>query len=143
LIDSSIRALVVDDFQPLRRLICSKLLELQIEDVTEASDGEEAIRCTQELKPQLVVLDIGLPKVNGLRVARKIREFLPTAKILVASQQGSHEIVDEAFDTGAAGYVLKSDLEQDFAKAVTAVICGKKFISRSLRCARSKVDPRV
>src|SRR5271170_4203313 len=85
---SSIRVLVVDDYEPFRQFICSTLRkrpELQI--VGEVSDGLEAVQKAQELQPDLIVLDIGLPTLNGIEAARRIRSVSPESKILFVSQE--------------------------------------------------------
>ena len=98
---STIRVLVVDDYEPFRRLVCSMVGEkpaLQI--VGEASDGLEAVRRAQELKPDLVLLDIGLPELNGIEAARRIRKLSPESKILFVSQESSPDVLREALSFG-------------------------------------------
>src|SRR5271154_748679 len=105
---SSVRALVVDDFEPFRRLICSILLRRQdLQVVCEVSDGLEAVQRAEELKPDLIVLDLGLPTLNGIEAAREIRKVSPKSKILVLSHESSIEIVQEALSLGSLGYVVK------------------------------------
>ena len=129
---TSIRIMVVDDFEPFRKLIFSTLeKELGLEDIFVACDGEEAIKLAAELQPHLIVLDIGLPRVNGLQAARRIRQFAPKAKLLFVSQESLAEIVREAFKIGASGYVLKNDMAE-LPTAVMRVLSGEKFVSRSL-----------
>ena len=98
-----IRILVVEDFEPFRRFICSTLRkrpELQI--VGEVSDGLEAVQKSEELQPDLIVLDIGLPSLNGIEAARRIRILSPKSKILFVSQESSADMVQEALALGAA-----------------------------------------
>src|SRR4249920_417600 len=100
------RVLVVEDHEPFRRFVCSTLgtrQDLQI--VGEASDGLEAVRKTEELRPGMVLLDIGLPGLNGFEAARRILALVPTCKIIFLSQENSAEIVQAAFSLGARGYV--------------------------------------
>src|ERR1700758_3447640 len=107
---SSLRVLVVDDYEPFRRIVCSMLarkLELQI--VGEVADGLEAVQKAQELQPDLIVLDLGLPTLNGVEAARRIRKLSPKSKILFVSGNRSPDIAEEALRTGAGGYVVKSD----------------------------------
>src|ERR1700748_769673 len=99
---SSLRVLVVDDCEPFRRFVCStleKITDLQV--VGEASDGLEAVQKVEELQPDLIVLDIGLPTLNGIEVARRIRRVSRQSKILFASQETSSDVVLEALRTGA------------------------------------------
>jgi len=130
---STVRVLVVDDHEPFRRFICSTLgksAELQI--VSEVSDGLEAVHKAGELQPDLILLDIGLPNLNGIEAARRIREVSPTSKILFVSENRSRDIAEEALRTGASGYVVKSDAGSELLPAVKAVLQGKQFVSASL-----------
>jgi len=106
---STVRVLVVDDYAPFRRLVCSTLSkrsELQI--VAEVSDGLEAVHKAEELQPDLIVLDIGLPTLNGIEAARRIRKLSPKSKILFVSQESSADVVQESLGLGALGYVVKA-----------------------------------
>jgi two-component system nitrate/nitrite response regulator NarL len=124
---SSIRVLVVDDFEPFRQFICEalgKTPDLQV--VGEASDGFEAVQKAVELKPDLILLDIRLPTVNGIEAARQIRKLVPESKIIFLSQESSAEIVQEAFSLAAWGYVVKAKAGSELLTAVETVILGKK-----------------
>ena len=128
-----VKVLVVDDFGPWCRQICSmlqKLAELQI--VGEASDGLEAVQRARELQPDLILLDVGLPGINGIEVARRIRESSPRTKILFVSEDSSPEVAEAALGTGARGFVVKSDAGTELLPAVEAVLRGERFISASL-----------
>jgi DNA-binding NarL/FixJ family response regulator len=130
---STIRVLVVDDFEPWRRFVHSMLQkqpELQI--VGDVSDGLEAVHKAQELQPDLVLLDIGLPTLNGIEVARRIRENAPQSKILFVSENRSPDIAREALRTGARGYVVKSDAAKNLLPAVESVLQDRQFVSASL-----------
>jgi len=129
----SIRVLVVEDFEPWRRFISSTLQKQpELEISGQISDGLEAVRQAQELQPGLILLDIGLPTMNGIEAARRIREVSPASKILFASETRSPEIAEEALNTGAGGYVLKSDAASDLLPAIKAVLQGNRFVSASL-----------
>ena len=120
---------MVDDYEPWRRFIVSTLRErpdLQI--VGEAVDGMEAVQKVQELRPDLVLLDIGLPKLNGIDVAHRIREFAPNTRILFCSQNRSREIAEEAMRTGD-GYVVKAGASGDLSAGIEAVLQGRQFVS--------------
>ena len=95
-----------------------------------ASDGLETVQKAEELQPDLILLDIGLPSLNGIEVARQIRKFSPKSKILFVSQESSADIVQGALGTGAQGYVLKSDAERELLEGVNAVLRGGQFVSR-------------
>ena len=126
---SSIRVLVVDDSEPFRRFVCSILQnKLELRTIVEASDGVEAIELAQALQPDLILLDIGLPKLNGIEAARRIRELAPQSKILFVSQESSVEVVQAAFSVGASGYVVKMDAGSELPTAVKAVLRGERFV---------------
>ena len=128
---STARVLVVEDYEPFRRFICSTLRkrpELQI--VGEVSDGLEAVQKAEELQPDLIVLDIGLPSLNGIEAARRIRKLSPKSKILFVSQESSADVVQEALATGAQGYIVKTDAGRELLRAVNAVLRGGQFVSK-------------
>jgi DNA-binding NarL/FixJ family response regulator len=130
---SAIRVLVVEDYEPFRRFVVSILQqqpELQV--ICEVSDGAEAVRKTQELQPDLILLDIGLPLLNGIEVARQISDRHPQSTVLFVSQENSSDIVQGALATGAKGYVVKTDVGNELLVAVNAVLRGERFLSSSL-----------
>jgi len=129
---SSIRLLVVDDYEPFRRFVCSTLRKRPFQIVGEASDGVAAVRQAEELKPDLILLDIGLPRLNGLQAAQEIRKLSPDSKIIFVSQESSPEVVQEALSLGARGYVAKTRAASDLLAAVEAVLEGKRFVSSGL-----------
>jgi DNA-binding NarL/FixJ family response regulator len=130
---SSVRVLVVDDYEPFRRFVCSTLgkrLELQI--VAEVSDGLQAIQKAEQLRPDLIVLDIGLPSLNGIDAARRIRKVSPESKILFVSQESSNDVVQEALSSGALGYMVKTHARSELLPAVEAVLQGRQFVGTGL-----------
>jgi len=129
----SIRVLVVEDFEPFRRFVESilrKQPELQI--VCEVSDGLEAVQKAQQLQPDLILLDIGLPNLNGIEAAQRIRKLSPKSKILFVSQETSTNVVEGALASGGSGYVFKTNARNELLTAVNAVLGGKRFVSASL-----------
>jgi len=126
---SPIRVLIVDDNEPFRQFLRSTLQnKLELQTIVEASDGEEAIELAQALQPDLILLDIGLPKLNGIEAARRIRELAPRSKIIFFSQESSLEVVQGAFSAGASGYVVKVDAGSELLTAVDVVLRGEQFI---------------
>jgi DNA-binding NarL/FixJ family response regulator len=127
------RVLVVDDHQPFRRLVCSMLQEQgSVQVVGEAQDGLEAIRQAELLQPDLIVLDIGLPGLNGIEAARQISKVASVARIIFLTQESSPDVVKEAFTVGAQGYVIKAKAGAELLDAVDAVSHGRKFVSSGM-----------
>jgi len=123
---SILRVLVVEDYEPFRRFLSSKLNKIQdVQLVDEVSNGLEAVQKAEELKPDLVLLDIGLPKLNGIEAARRIRSLSPMSKIIFLSQESSADVVQEALNTGAQGYVIKDDAGRKLLPTVDAVLRGE------------------
>jgi DNA-binding NarL/FixJ family response regulator len=137
---STLRVLIVDDYEPFRQFIATKLqTNPQLQIVKEVCDGAEAVQQAQELQPDLILLDIGLPTLNGIEAARRIRRVSPTSKILFVTENRSTDIVEEALSTGASGYVVKSNAGGELLPAVEAVLCGKQFVSAALN-DRNSID---
>ena len=129
----AITLLLVDDFAAFRTVVSSllgKKPELHI--VGEASEGIEAVQKAQQLQPSLILLDIGLPKLNGIAVARQIHELAPQSKIIFVTQESSADIVREAISSEAMGYVLKCNVQSELLKAIDSVLAGKEFIGTGL-----------
>lgn len=129
---ASIRVLVAEDFEPFRRFLCAtigKRDDLQI--VGEVSDGQEAVHKAEQLRPDLILLDIGLPTLNGIAAARQMRKLVPESKIIFVTQESSEDVVQEALATGALGYVVKTTANGNLLAAVDAVLEGKQFVSKS------------
>ena len=131
---TSIGVLIVDDFEPWRSFVSSALRQhLHLVSVREVSDGLDAVQKAQELQPDLILLDIGLPGLNGIKVARQIQVVAPKAKILFLSENYDRDVAEEALSTGAGGYVVKSDAGRELMTAIKAVMNGKRFVSERLR----------
>jgi DNA-binding NarL/FixJ family response regulator len=132
-LEEIIRVLVADDYETWRRYVYSTLQTRPTYQVIgEVSDGLEAVQKAQELQPDLIVLDIGLPTLNGIEAARQIRTQAPQSKILFLSENRSEDIAREALRSGGSGYVIKSNAASELLPAVEAVLQGKPFLSRGL-----------
>src|SRR5215468_3092586 len=103
----SLQILVVEDFEPFSGHLCSILRNLGLTDIVQARDGEQAVQLTRELQPGLILLDLGLPKLCGLEVAKQVRTISPQSQILIVSAETSEEVVTAAMAIGARGYVFK------------------------------------
>ena len=121
--------LIADD-HPLVREALHRALDVE-EDmnvVAEASDGEEAVKLASELKPNVVVMDIVMPKVNGIEATRKIKEIAPDTAILILTAYDDEEYVLGLLDAGAAGYLLKSARGRDLVGAIRAIRAGESVL---------------
>ncbi len=129
-----VRVLVADDFEPWRRFVCA-LLERgpECQVVCEVFDGLEAVRKAEELQPDVIVLDIGLPTLSGIEAARRIRNLAPASKIIFLTQESSADVAQEALRLGALGYVVKTHAGRELLPAVEAVLRGTQFVSGGLK----------
>jgi DNA-binding NarL/FixJ family response regulator len=130
----SCKILLVEDFDPFRQFLCLSLRErAEFQLIYEASDGLEAVQRAEELQPDLILLDIGLPRLNGIEAGRRIRKVSPNSKILFVSQELSADVVvQEALHLRAQGYLLKADAADELLPAVDAVLQGRQYLSRRL-----------
>jgi DNA-binding NarL/FixJ family response regulator len=127
------RILVVEDHLPVRQFICSTLNEREdFQIVAETGDGLDALAQATALQPDVVVLDVGLPKLNGLDAARQILQAVPHCRILFLSLESSSAIVQEALSAGAVGYVHKLYTARDLLNAIDAICRGEQFVSAEL-----------
>jgi DNA-binding NarL/FixJ family response regulator len=129
----TIRVLIVDDYEPWRRFIRLTLLAYEnLQVIGEVSDGLEAVEKAYQLQPDLILLDIGLPKLNGIEAARRIREVSPASKILFVSENRAADLAEEGLRVGGGGYVVKSSAAAELSAAIRLVLQGKQFLSPSL-----------
>jgi two-component system response regulator DegU len=127
------RILLVDDFQPWREWVHANLaVDRRFRIVGEAKNGPEALERARKLKPDLVLLDIELPELNGIEVSKQLMELAPNAKILVVTQHDNSELLSAALSNGAHGYLLKMDSPRELIPAIEAVLRGEKFVSSQL-----------
>ena len=129
-----ITILLVDDVEQWRRSVCSMLQSYpRLHIVDEAADGLEAVQKTEELQPDVILLDIGLPHLNGIEAARRINSVAPRTRILFLTQNPDWEIARLALSDGALGYVLKADAGHELLPAIAAVFRGEKFVSSRVK----------
>lgn len=122
-----LRILVVDDFDSFRELACSILRERTGWVVSEASDGLEAVQKAEESKPDVIVLDIGMPKLSGIEAARQIRTLSPNSRIIFCSQENAPEVIEECLRLGQ-GYIAKANAGKQLLTAIDAVLQSKQFV---------------
>lgn len=128
---ASVSILVVDDFEPWRRAICFFLRQNPAwQVICQASDGFEAVEKSRELQPDIVLLDVGLPTLNGIEAAKQIREASPRSRVVFLSENTCPDVVREALRVGGCGYVVKSDAGHDLVAALDAAIANKQFVGR-------------
>lgn len=116
-----LRVLVADDSEAMRRGIRTLLSESRVEIVAEAVDGADAVRKAKRYHPDVVLMDISMPTMNGFVAARLIKEALPSTRVLIVSQYHSAAFVNEALSAGAAGYVVKSEAAKDLPQLLTTI----------------------
>ncbi len=123
-----IRILLVEDFAPFRRFVRLVLQSPQLEIAGEAVDGLEGVQKAKELQPDVILLDLGLPKLGGIHAAERIRKVAPAAKLLFVSFENAPEIVQAAIGSGADGYVQKERIHSDLLNAIHDVLDGRQFV---------------
>jgi DNA-binding NarL/FixJ family response regulator len=126
-----VRLLIADDHEIVRRGLRTVLETRQgWVVVAEASDGREALQKAEEVNPHVTILDISMPSMNGLEAARQIQKRVPETKILILSVHDSDPLIHRVLESGARGYLLKSDAARDLVTAVDALLCNKTFYTR-------------
>jgi len=126
--------LLVDDSVPWQRFVQEMFeSEADFKIIAIATDGLQAIRKATELQPDVILMDVGLPGINGFDAARQIRALSPASKILLLSNQCSTDIIEAALQAGGSGYVWKSNSQSHLLTAIRAILCGQRFVSRNLR----------
>lgn len=128
--EKPVRMLIADDQRPIREWVRSKLCSsARFEIVAEAGDGYETVAKAEALNPDVVLLDIGMPGLNGIETATLLRSVVPQAKIIFLSQNADPDVIRKALNDGARGFVLKCKAESDLLPAIHTVLLGETFSS--------------
>jgi DNA-binding NarL/FixJ family response regulator len=139
LVVQSFTILIVDDFEPFRRWVCSILRgKAEFRVIDEAPDGLQAVQKAEEHQPDLILLDMGLPILNGMMVARRVRKLSPASKIVFLTQESSADVVREGLALGALAYVYKPLAHSDLLPAIEAALRGSQFVSTDMVEAASR-----
>ena len=140
MLGSDVRVLLVEDFPPFQKLIVWTLTEIpELQILGVIADGLEAVRRAEELRPDLIIMDIGLPNLDGLEAARRILKLAPQCKVLFLTQESSLDMVQEAFRLGGWAYISKEQIPTDLPHAVRAALAGKRFLSKGITPDRSRL----
>jgi DNA-binding NarL/FixJ family response regulator len=125
--------LLVDDSERWRAALSEVIrAEPHLHVIATASDGDEAVSKAEKYQPNLVLLDIQMPRLNGIKAAEKIFQVSPKSMIIFVTQNSSPPVMEAALNTGALGYVMKTTVASELTQAIEAVMRGKKFVSGSL-----------
>ncbi|SRR5579872_1121181 len=125
-----LRILIADDHEVVRRGLCTLLQSHEGWEICgEATDGRQAVEKAKQLKPDVVVLDVGMPNLNGLAATRQLSQQDPRCKIIVLTITDSDQVIREALDAGARGFVLKSDAARDLVTAIEALQRNRMFFT--------------
>lgn len=127
------RILIADDHPIFRKGLCEVIAaDPTLIVVHEASDGEQALRSVEACQPDIAILDISMPKLNGLQVARALEQAGSTVKTILLTMHEDENLFDEAMEAGVSAYVVKDNAAEDLLKAVHAVLAGRRFVSASI-----------
>lgn len=125
------RILIADDHTLVAEL-CKRLLETEFDVVGVVSDGRALLRAASELKPDVIVMDVAMPILNGLDAGRQVKEMLPSVKLVYLTMNPDAEVAAEAFARGASGYLLKTCASSEMVLAVRDALRGKSYVSHGL-----------
>lgn len=123
---------MVDDYAPFCETVRSILEGSRFQVVGEAMDGSDAVRQAQKLQPDVILLDLSLPRLNGIQAAEQIRGLSPRSKILMLSQDCSSDLRQAAFDEGVLGYLHKSRIQSRLLPAIDCILTGERFLEEAL-----------
>lgn len=128
----ALRVLLADDNAPVRGSLKALLEREGFKVVVEAADGEEAVILAHKHRPDIILLDLSMPRLNGIEAARRIRKTIPDARTIILSVHRDYHYIARALEAGVCGYILKARATQDLSKGVHQVIEGKLFLSHGL-----------
>ena len=130
---SGVQILIVDDSVPWQRFVQSQLEAAPgLKVITVAADGLDGVQKANEIQPDVVLMDVSLPGMNGIEATRQIRRISPGSKVLFLSMLDELNVIQAAFEAGGSGYVLKWDAGRDLIPAIGAILLGQRFVSYSL-----------
>jgi two-component system, NarL family, response regulator NreC len=139
-----IRILIADDHGIVRtglKLLLDRIPEMEV--AGEAADGREAVRLAAELRPDIVIMDIAMPRLNGLQAAAQVIHENPRTGVIFLSMHTDESYIVKALDAGARGYLLKDNADEDIERAIRAVASGKPFFSPAIAQAMLEDDVRL
>ncbi|HXC39765.1 MAG TPA: response regulator transcription factor [Burkholderiales bacterium] len=131
-----IKVLLVDDHATVREGLRTMLGNEPDMEVDSAEDGRDALKLARELKPDVVVMDVTMPRLNGIDATAQLKRALPHANVIVLSMHDSVEVVQRAFEAGASGYLLKESTGWEIVDAIRAVRAGRRYLSRKIDAAQ-------
>src|SRR5262249_49953275 len=133
----TIRILLADDFLPWHRIIQEIVrLETDLKIIAKVTDGVEAVEKAAQLQPDVVLLELRLPRMHGLRAAEQIQKCCAASKIVFLSNEPDQDLIKAAFRQGALGYISKNDVSLDLVACIRSVLRNEPYVSRSLRRAK-------
>lgn len=129
---TALRVMLADDNVPVRRSLKGLLEQEGFNVVVEAANGEEAVNLAHKHRPDIILLDLSMPLMNGIEAARRISKVIPGARTIILTVHRDYHYVVQALEAGASGYILKGRAVEDLAKGVLQVADGKLFVSKGL-----------